>query len=289
MLTVPYFALEQIAAHEGLFAKNGLDVTLVSQTAQGTAGVQAVVAGHADTAQGVTYSAILQAREGSAPIKAVVSGYLSTADRPNYKFYVLKGSKIQSPADLVGARIGIPSLGTSADFYVQSYLADHNIPLNKVTRVAVPPAQMESALLTGQVDVAGLYDVFYAHLETTSMDKVRLLFTNADTSLPGEGTSVYFFTEDFMRSKPSVVKQFVTAMKDAAKFVETNRDQSKKVIARATNLNLDNVLIPKYPKGLCLSKDASNKWGQVMLSLGALKSSSTIGADGITNQFNPDC
>jgi NitT/TauT family transport system substrate-binding protein len=289
MVTVPYFALEQVAKSEGFFEDHGLDVSLVAQTAQGSAGVQAVVAGHADTAQGVTYSAILQAREGGAKLKSVVSGYLATSKRPNNKFFVKKDSGINSAADLKGKRVGMANQGTATDFYLQSYLKKAGIPVDQVQRIAVPPPDGQNALLTGNVEVVGTYDVFYAKMEAEASDQVKVLFTDRDTTIPGEGTSGYFFTEDFIAAKPQVVKDFIAAMKDAADFVKENPEKAKDIIAAATKLTLDNVIVPEYPENLCLSEEAAGKWGEELTSLGVIKGGKALGLSGVTNELNEDC
>src|SRR5581483_6602284 len=67
-LTVPYFALEFIAADRDLFKKYNLDVEFVTQVAQGAAGIPAIVAGHVQTGQGFGVAPILQARAGGARV-----------------------------------------------------------------------------------------------------------------------------------------------------------------------------------------------------------------------------
>ncbi|MBM3347868.1 MAG: hypothetical protein FJY55_15455, partial [Betaproteobacteria bacterium] len=89
-LSVPYFALEFIAADRDFFKKYNLDVEFVTQVAQGVAGIPALLAGHVQTGQGFGASTILQSRAGGANIVAVYAGITSTYG--DFRFYTLADS-----------------------------------------------------------------------------------------------------------------------------------------------------------------------------------------------------
>ena len=112
-LSVPYFALEFIAAERDMFKKYNLDVEFVTQVAQGAAGIPAIVAGHVQTGQGFGIPPILQARAGGARVTAVYAGITSTYG--DFRFYTLADSGIKNAKGLAGKSFGINNFGTYAD------------------------------------------------------------------------------------------------------------------------------------------------------------------------------
>lgn len=289
IVSVPYFGLEYIAKQANLTQKYNLEFEIIPQQVQGVAGVQAMVQGLADTMQGVGVNGPIQARAGGAKVKAVVAGYISGGDFDVYRFYVRADSDIRSAKDLVGKKIGIVNIGAYPDYIILAYLQKNGVDPKSVERVGVPPQNLQQALLSKQIDVAGLYDAFYSRIEAEAKDQVRVLFRDKEVAPSDKLLSTFIFTDDYIQKNPDRVRAFVAVVKDAADFVAKNPEEAKKIIAQETKLDARYMIVPQFPKGNCLDLSSAKDWVKLFVSTGAIKEGSVGETDWLTNEFNPDC
>lgn len=287
-LTVPYFALEFIAADVGFYAKYNLDVEFVTQTAQGAAGIPALVAGQVETGQGFGAAPIIQARAGGAKVTAVVAGIQSSYG--DYRFYTLADSGIRSASDMRGKTIGVNNLGTYADIAIQVWLRDSSVALSDVRRLTVPLPSMCQALLSGQIDVVAMYSLFYTPCDQQNPGKLRLLAKDSDAIVAARTVySLYAFSDDYIKSHPAVVRAYVAALKDATIYVRANPERAKQIIAKRTGIPVANMVVPDYPKNNCIDLVAAAQWTKLMADYTAIPRGSVPGASWVTNKFNPGC
>ena len=287
-LSVPYFALEFIAADRDFFKKYNLDVEFVTQVAQGTAGIPAILAGHVQTGQGSGASTILQARAGGANIVAVYAGITSTYG--DFRFYTLADSGIKSAKGLIGKTFGINNLGTYADIALLAYLAKESIDVSQLKRLAVPLPSMCQALLAKQVDVVAMYSLFYIPCERENPGKVVMLAKDSDAIAPAARLySAYVFTEEYIRDNPGVVRAYVAALRDAADYVNKNGEAAKQIIATRTKIPADRLFVPTFAKDGCIDVGAAAEWVKVMETHNAIKPGSVSPTGWVTNRYNDAC
>ncbi|WP_428568680.1 MAG: ABC transporter substrate-binding protein [Solidesulfovibrio sp. DCME] len=146
IISLPVF----VAADQGLFAQNGLDVTLEEfETAQPL--MDALVSGKVDvagyTAYAITMNASLRAKKELYYLTSLVED----AQHPISKLLVKKDSPIQSIADLKGKRVGIlPTIAYT--LWLEAILAKNGVDPAAVTLQNVAPPLSGSALESGAVD-----------------------------------------------------------------------------------------------------------------------------------------
>ena len=88
---------------------------------------------------------------------AVVATFVTSAR--DVKLVARKSAGITAAADLDGKRIGTVQ-GTSAHYFLDSYLLFNGIDPKKVNLVSLPPEQIAPALKEGKIDAAAIWEPF---------------------------------------------------------------------------------------------------------------------------------
>jgi ABC-type nitrate/sulfonate/bicarbonate transport system substrate-binding protein len=287
-LSVPYFALEFIAAERDLFKKYNLDVEFVTQVAQGSAGIPAIVAGHVQTGQGFGVPPILQARAGGARVTAVYAGITSTYG--DFRFYTLADSGIKTAKGLAGKSFGINNFGTYADIALLAFLAKDKVDVSQVRRLTVPLPAMCQALLSKQVDAVAMYSLFYVPCEKENAGKVVVLAKDSD-AIPAAAKlySAYVFADDYIRENPGVVRAYIAGMRDAADYVNKNPDAARDIISKRTKIPADKIVVPTFAKNGCIDTQAAGDWVGVMVQHKAIAAGSASPTNWVNNSLNTAC
>jgi NitT/TauT family transport system substrate-binding protein len=123
------YTAEYIADIDGYWKKEGLEVKV--NTARGSApAIQAVLSGTALLSWVGWLESVLAIANEGAPIQAVAF----TGRRSPLAIVSDKAKPINTPQDLVGKRIGIPSKGGTSETTVDLMLSANNIPPDQVQR-----------------------------------------------------------------------------------------------------------------------------------------------------------
>jgi NitT/TauT family transport system substrate-binding protein len=136
----------------GFFDEEGLHVT-ISQIAGASKVLEAVVGSSADVGSGVYEQALQMAAEGRE-----VKTFLTFARSPN--FAILAGPKggVASIAELKGKSVGVSSLGSPSQFYLNHLLRGAGLQPEQVSTAGIGMgATAAAALERGQVDAAVLF------------------------------------------------------------------------------------------------------------------------------------
>jgi NitT/TauT family transport system substrate-binding protein len=172
----------------GYFDQEGLHVT-ISQVAGPSKVLEAVVASSADVGSGVYEQAIQTAAEGRE-----VKTFLTFTGSPN--FAVLAGAKagVYSIGDLKGKSVGVSSLGSPSQFYLNHLLRAAGVQPEQVSTTGIGMgATAAAALEQGQVEAAVLFD---SAITTEEGRGARVL---ADVRTR-EGARLLLGTEDYPAS-----------------------------------------------------------------------------------------
>jgi ABC-type nitrate/sulfonate/bicarbonate transport system substrate-binding protein len=210
---------------EDLGYLGGLKLKWIGNTISGPQDIQAATTGDVDFG-GAFNGAIVKLVAAKAPVRAVI-GYYGSNEQVFQGFYVLDGSPIRSPRDLIGKRIGVNTLGAHAEAVIKTYLSRNGLTdaeIKQVQLVVVPPANTEQSLRARQIDVAQLSGI----LRDKALERggLRTIFTDYELLGTFTGGS-YLFRTDFIKRNADTVRAFVTGV---AKAIEWTKAQPREVV-----------------------------------------------------------
>jgi len=213
----------EAALAQGYYKEAGLDVTLVQGNGSGNT-AQLVANGRAQIAYADAV-AVMQLIAKGAPMKIVATVYQSN---PN-AVMALKKKGIRSVKELKGKKVGVPS-GSSQTTMLPLLLKANGLSESDVNMIDMPVSSMVPALLQEQVDaVLGSIDAYQIQAEAqgAQLDVYRF----ADYGVPTVSTSI-FASNDYLKSNPEVVKNFVAATLKGWSFALDHPDQAIKDVKK---------------------------------------------------------
>ena len=188
----------QIAASEGIFAKNGLEkVELVNFTEDKDINA-ALASGQLDGANIATHTSMGMAAAG-LPIKIIMLEDVSMAADA-----IIAGKDINSIADLKGKQVAFEQ-GTTSDILLNYALQENGMTIADVQTVPMPAADA-GALIAGRVPVAVTYEPYLTIARGKNKD-IKLLFTAGED--PGLVSDVLVVRDEVLKSKPGQVLALV--------------------------------------------------------------------------------
>jgi NitT/TauT family transport system substrate-binding protein len=237
---VPVF----IAQEKGYFAKAGLDATLTPIPIPSN--VPAALTSQSIDVGPATAVNLFQTAENGLGLVAI-SGYnRNLAGKEPAQLILKTGTPYNSPADIVGKRIGTPGLFSTFDLFLRSWLLKNNISHNKVTQVDMTFPPMSDMLKSGQVDAVIAVDPFRSQIVKNNVGFIAADFM-ADVSKDCVGL-VWLANKDWAVAHPKERAAFIAALKlgiaDAVRDAKTAEEAEKKYLKFAApitddfNLNL---------------------------------------------------
>lgn len=200
-----------VAAEEGLFAREGVQVELISfSNAQEREA--AIQAGQLDGAISDLLAVAFSAASGFDMV-------VTSATDGRYGIATAPGSGLQTIQQLQGKTIAM-STNTIIQYAVDSFTKAAGIPQDGYTVAAVPkmPVRMEM-LLAGQVDAAGLPEPFLS----VAIARGATMVASSDKS--GLDAAVVVFSRRFLDSHMADVKKMYHAYDDARQRINAKPDE----------------------------------------------------------------
>ncbi|MGM9483422.1 ABC transporter substrate-binding protein [Roseateles sp. NT4] len=145
------FAPMQLAAQEGYFAAEGLEVQVIG-CVNGRRCLKHLTDGEAQVATVADTPLVFALHAGHR--FDIIATFGSSARDASLIARTDRG--ISKPADLAGKRIGVVR-GTSAHYFTNVFLLVNGVPRDSVNLVFIDPNRGGDPLLRGEVDAAGLY------------------------------------------------------------------------------------------------------------------------------------
>jgi ABC-type nitrate/sulfonate/bicarbonate transport system substrate-binding protein len=193
--------------------------------------IQAIVAGKGDFGMATGIEFLTAASKG-APIVALGAGLLESPAA----FYVLENSKIHTPRDFIGKRVGRQAGKDTAIIY-DAVL--ENLGLSRSQVQEVPVEADANALVGGKVDVLTGYVGNAGYLLRQKGVAYNMILPG-DYGIHVPGT-VYFARAETLRERPSAAQQFLRAAIGGWNAVYSDYSKSIPVISAATGLANDQV------------------------------------------------
>lgn len=216
----------ELAADLGLL--NGVGLEWIGNFTSGPQDIQATVTGDTDVG-GAFNGGILRLVAAGAPIRAMI-GYYGTDDRTMVGYYVRDDSPVRTARDLIGRTVGVNTLGAHYEDTLRIWLARQGLSREEIAGVqpvVVPPVATESALRSGQLDVAALSMIYRD--KALARGGIRPLVTDFDLFGPFTA-GCYVMREEFVARNPETVRAFVAGTARATAWAQTRpRDE---VVAR---------------------------------------------------------
>jgi NitT/TauT family transport system substrate-binding protein len=221
-----------LAKELGIFARNGLDVTVVR--AQAAVSTMALVSGEVGFIQAAA-PAVLQSNLGGSGAVYVAGGYTGL------DYWLVGHSNIKSAEQLKGAIIG--AAGLSGGSYTATQLAVRKLGLNPAKDVSIiavggTPERL-AALRAGRVQATSLNPptIFAAEKEG-----FRIL---ADVSaLPFQNVAPVT-TRRFIKESPDVVRRYVKSQVEAVHVMKRDRKTGLRVFAQLMDNFKDTAVLEK--------------------------------------------
>lgn len=229
-----------IAKDEGIFEKHGLDVDLLLLPNIGSA-MSALVGG---TAQIVTPSAlaVIQANDGGLDTVFVASSAMSPS-ASHTGVFVKNGSNLHRAQDLVGRRVGVPSLNTLIHAMTRRWLKEQGVDYSQVNFAEVGFQQMADVLSAGMLDAVYAIEPYYNRVA-----EIGYTIGDPDATLPKRTlTSVYAATRQWAEANPGTIKAFRQSLTEAIDFIAHNEAAARASLVKYTKQRPDIIASATLP------------------------------------------
>jgi NitT/TauT family transport system substrate-binding protein len=206
-----------IAQQRGLFAAEGLHVTIKAEVSSATE-IAGQLKGQFDVTDGNYVSYILANAQQHAGLEILAAG--SIMEQGSQEVLIPADSSIRTIADLKGKTIGVNVLNNIGTVLVDAMLRDNGISSRDVHFVAIPFPEMATALKKHQVDAAWLPEPFITGAEqTVGAQPVTDLDMGATQALPISG---YVVTKAWANKYPKTAAAFRKALEEAQRIADTD-------------------------------------------------------------------
>ncbi len=244
-----------IAASDGLFAKEGLQVTVVPDFASSQDTVNLIESGQAQISSGdyVTYMNDLTGLAGAKDenLEIVAEGSVL---QPHVLSLMISGrSKITSLKQLKGQKIPISGPNDIGSLLIDSVLADNHVPINSVHYVPGQNlAQVPFKIAAGVFPAGPVPEPFVSIGEQQAGDQVLAdLDQGATTNFPIQG---YAVTRQWAAANPNTLKAFTTALEYGQETADTERAKLQSAIEAkplSVPVSVASVIsVPQFPLGV---------------------------------------
>lgn len=263
--TAPIF----LGKEKGFFEEEGIDLD-IKLTSGGAAAVPGVVSGEFEFAFGNVVS-VMVARDKGLDLRFVANGVSTTGDpKSDFSGVVVSGdSDVQSPADLVGKRVGVNNLNNIGDTTIRYIVeqAGGDPEDMKFVEVAFPDAP--AALEQGNVDAAWILEPFLSAAVGDGGRVVSYNYAEFDSDLDIAG---YFASAKYIEANPDVVESFTAAMNRSLEYAQKNPDEVRDIVGTYTEIpeeTRQKMILPAFRAEF--SQEAAQKLGEVGVKYGTLQ------------------
>jgi ABC-type nitrate/sulfonate/bicarbonate transport system substrate-binding protein len=223
-----------IAISDGLFQREGL--TLQLQRGTGDADVISTVARDEHVLGLASAEAFLRARAAGQPVVAFAASYILSS----VEFFALSGTRLQSPADLEGKRIGYkPDSEISIILY--AFIATNAIAQSGMAIVESDHAL--SDLREGRIDVL----IGHREVEGHALDNANVSYRSfSPNSFGVHSIGPVYFANERAFSSPRHLQKILTAIANGWDAAYANYDRIIPIIARSIDERLSSVQISRF-------------------------------------------
>lgn len=262
-----------IAADEGIFQRDGLNVT-IKQVLQSTLAVPEMQKGTIDIIGGGNYVSFIKASasDPANPPYRILSE-AATCASGSFDVLALPSSGIQTPADLQHKTIAVNLTNNIQTLMIDSVLKSDDVNPATVRFVVIPFPKMVAALEAHKVDAMSAVEPFITTAEQKAGAQPILdQCSGPDSNLPLSG---YFSTTAWAQQHPQAVRRFQQAMAQAQEIADTDRAQVEKTLLKyvtgLTPVQAATITLEQFPTSLDGAQ--LNRVSNLMQEAGLIRSS----------------
>lgn len=223
---VPLGALPIIADEADYWKAVGLEVELISFPT-GKASLDAVLGGGADFATAAETPIMRAGLAGFTP--AVLATIASSPDDCKVCYRLDHG--ITKPSDLKGKKVAT-AFGTSAEYFMDTFLAHHGIRRDEVTALSMKPAEMVNTLVRGDISAFFIWEPY-------PLQAGQILKNRAEV-FPGSDIYTETFQivarREYAQKNPEACRRLLRALLKAEEQAMTNQQGAAERVAAFTQL-----------------------------------------------------
>ena len=271
-----------VAYELGFFEEHGVTVEIIDLMTAGPTALQAISGGNAEA--GLSFAgAIINARAQGLPVIGVSDIQSSFQHAPLAEFFVRSDSGINGIIDLRGRIIAINLVHASFHHKWLMALESYGIHEDEVYWTVLPFDQQELALLHGRVDAIG---VLQPHtVRPRGNPDFKRIMTAYDVFGERQFT-MHVFNSIWAYNNPELVEGFVSAIADAAEWIEGNQDAAREIISRHTGVDVRYIENYYFQPNAQVNVDDAQFWLDYMRVRGDVTADWLTVDDFATNRFN---
>lgn len=259
-----------VAKEEGYFDQRGLDVE--PQFIPLNPSIPAAIQANSLQMGGPTPSVYLQSVDGGLDHVVVAGGGVNSQSARGVGLVARKDSGIQSAADCVGKKIGVPGLGAYLHVTFRAWLKLKGVDYTKVNFIEASFPQHGDLLRGGSLDAVVTADPFMARIISSGVGYVAAHYTS---ELPeGVPTILYSARRDWVANHQAATRGFQEAIVEGADFVKQSGNDARvrEIMGKYIKLP-DEVLatIEINPPGPTITREQLTYWVETMTDQGMLK------------------
>jgi NitT/TauT family transport system substrate-binding protein len=220
-----------VALHDGLFAKEGLNIHYTPAVSSDEV-IDQQVAGEYDITGGNYVSYIQHYVDDHQPLEIVAEG--SVMQQGTQAIYTMPNSKIKTLGELKGHTLGINAPLNINYLLAASVLTENGIQLNQVNfpTKPIPFPQMAQQLAEGKIDAAAMPEPFATAAEQEyGVTELTDLNQGATDEFPIQG---YVVTKSWAEKNPGTLKAFTTALAEGQELADTSRQSVEQAMESLT-------------------------------------------------------
>jgi NitT/TauT family transport system substrate-binding protein len=225
-----------VAQQRGIFAKNGLDVTLVEFNT-GSDAVAAGQGGSVDVVLAIPGTA-MTAIERGFDLVAIFQNEIAQSQSPDTgSVQVLADSPIHTLADLAGKKVAVSSLHSQNTVALQMLLKKAGVSIDSITWLEIPFPTQADLLRAHQADAIATVDPYTTQLLTTGVG--RVISWNYVEAIPEQPLGVWFTKSTTLKKNPQMIEKFDASIKEAIDYMNADPTRARGEVTGFTGLSPD--------------------------------------------------
>lgn len=219
-----------VAKAQGIFEKNGLDVTLTEAT--NISELPATLGRQFDIAMG-TATDLIRAGAAGVDVVQVAGNTVSTKDNPFVKVIVKPDSGIKDVTGLAGKRVGTPTLSGVIHVAVQYWAKQEGVDPAQINGVEAPTPVLPDQLKAGRIDAVEALEPIASQLIKAGNVSIGSPF-----DVIGDPLATNFFVAQgkWASGNRDAVSRFTKSLEESKAFIDSSTAEARQVLLSYTKL-----------------------------------------------------